>query len=243
MLDLLGHSIKGDVFFSPMVRKHYCFQEFCNEFMVGNSQLTAREIIIAAGSGYIYKWNENEITEQLEYLLQTLLFLMPTLKIYVSTLWPQMHRFQYTAPFLYKFNRQIEAIMRKWHSNTNLDLIKTHELFCEEYAYLDENTGLLRESYVLKPEASSYYSLSGRDIGIKGWFLVRKMWLQKLGYIKQHMSASDSEEDTNQDSDQHKHLNSRNSRDSGLGLSDVEIIDIEEFEKPAVQWRSPPSVI
>ena len=210
--------------------------------MNGCATLETDSVVLAAGFGHIFKWSEQEVIQELEYFMQTMLFLEPKLQLYVSTIWPSVNRFPYIAPALFKTNKAIERCFNKWQEvASGLHLIKTHELFCEEVSYLDEDTGFLRETYQLKHGVQNDFNTTGKQLGVGGWFKVRKLWLQTIGHVAE-ISNSDLE------ISEHNYSSSSSSTcvDSGnaSGSSASMITDeIDELNAPVKYWRSPPSVL
>ena len=72
-----------------------------------------------------------------------------------------------------------------------VSLIETHKLFIQEEQQLCPESGHLFNAYVWKEDARSLFNSRGDAIGAKGWFLIRKLWLEAIGEVQRVSDSKD----------------------------------------------------
>ena len=216
IMDEAGRNLSADVFFSLTHKKYYSFLEFSNAIAIGEVLLETDIIFICVGIGYVFKQTSADVKNTLEHLMQTIYFLRPSAQLYISTLWPNYNRFSETSVALLKYNKAIAQTVLKWQEQgCDAFLVETHKIFVSEVSYLCAETGVLMENYQLVDEARKLYNSTASAIGVKGWYLVRKLWLSEIG----NKPAS-----PRQDSSVSEYYTSaEGSRDSGINASSTSV--------------------
>ena len=179
----IGDIIRPDVFFYPVCKKYYCFQDLCKEIAHGNLPLQVDRIIIWFGNSQIYRLTHAQVREEVKKLLTTIWAKKPQAFIMFSTLIPTPDQAQVTAAAILKFNEALCQEIQGWKdSHWNVDVVPSHLLFVTEVGYLDECTGNFVETITFNQGAQADFVKS--RLTISGWFKLRKCWLQELQQVQ-----------------------------------------------------------
>ena len=132
LTDESGENIKEEVFFYPVFRRSYCFQDFSDEIAAGGIPVNTAHVICCLGAGFIHKLGKLDILQQMQQLVKTLKS-KQEVQIWISTLLPTPARNHVVGSAMMRFNSAMSEVVHDWcNMGCNINIINTHQFFLDE---------------------------------------------------------------------------------------------------------------
>ena len=181
ILDKMGDIIKQDAFFYPVHKNYSCFQELCEFIKNSTIIINSDVIIIWFGNGELFRLFGKNMEVVIQRLLASIWVKKPECQIFISTLFPEPNRCEFTSPAIMKFNEEISQLVNSWRQAGHaVALLESHLVFVTQRSWLNEKTGIFTETFTFNEPHRIATDFSKGRITTSEWFKLRKFWWEEL---------------------------------------------------------------